>query len=134
MQNTPVVHFEMPSTDKDRVVKFYETAFNWKMQVLGPEMGNYIMAITADTDENGMNSTPGTINGGFYTKTSETDPTQGTHIVISVSDIKKQIQLVKDAGGEIIGEPMDIPGIGTYVSIRDTEGNVVGMLQPVMNS
>jgi predicted enzyme related to lactoylglutathione lyase len=31
----------------------------------------------------------------------------------------------------VLGEPMDIPGIGLYVSFFDTEGNRVGMIQPV---
>jgi predicted enzyme related to lactoylglutathione lyase len=35
------------------------------------------------------------------------------------------------AGGKLLGEPMDIPGIGRYVSFHDTEGNRVSMLQPV---
>lgn len=38
---------------------------------------------------------------------------------------------VKEAGGELLGEPMDIPGVGLYVSVRDTEGNRVAMLQPL---
>jgi predicted enzyme related to lactoylglutathione lyase len=33
-------------------------------------------------------------------------------------------------GGKVLGEPMDIPGIGLYVSFFDTEGNRVGMIQP----
>jgi hypothetical protein len=33
--------------------------------------------------------------------------------------------------GELLGEPMDIPGVGSYVSVRDTEGNRVAMLQPL---
>jgi len=37
----------------------------------------------------------------------------------------------KDAGAELLGEPMEIPGVGLYVSIRDTEGNRVAMLQPL---
>lgn len=39
---------------------------------------------------------------------------------------------VKGAGGKILGEPMDVPGVGKYVSFRDTEGNRVGMLKPSM--
>lgn len=31
----------------------------------------------------------------------------------------------------MLGEPMDIPGVGQYVSFTDTEGNRVSMLQPV---
>jgi hypothetical protein len=38
---------------------------------------------------------------------------------------------VKEAGGELLGEPVEIPGVGLYVSSRDTEGNRVAMLQPL---
>jgi hypothetical protein len=33
-------------------------------------------------------------------------------------------------GGKVLGEPMEIPGIGQYVSFFDTESNRVSMLQP----
>jgi predicted enzyme related to lactoylglutathione lyase len=36
---------------------------------------------------------------------------------------------VRSAGGKVLGEPMQIPGIGDYVSFIDTEGNRVSMLQ-----
>ena len=35
----PVVHFELPYDDRDRVVKFYQTAFGWELQKLGEDMG-----------------------------------------------------------------------------------------------
>jgi len=38
---------------------------------------------------------------------------------------------VRSAGGTVLGEPMDIPGVGAYVSFIDTEGNRVSMLQPI---
>ncbi len=31
----PVVHFEMPTKDKGRMRKFYETAFGWQTEQLG---------------------------------------------------------------------------------------------------
>ena len=37
-----------------------------------------------------------------------------------------------EAGGEVIGEPMAIPGVGEYVVFRDTEGNHNSMMQPNM--
>jgi predicted enzyme related to lactoylglutathione lyase len=37
---------------------------------------------------------------------------------------------VAEAGGEVLGEPMEIPGHGLYVSFFDTEGNRVSMMQP----
>ena len=40
------------------------------------------------------------------------------------------MQRVEAAGGQVLGEPMEIPGIGAYVSFLDTEGNRNSMLQP----
>jgi len=37
----------------------------------------------------------------------------------------------KVLGGQVTGKPDDIPGVGLYVSFIDTEGNRVGMLEPV---
>jgi hypothetical protein len=38
---------------------------------------------------------------------------------------------VRQAGGNVLGDPMDIPGVGKYVSFMDPEGNRVSMLQPL---
>jgi hypothetical protein len=53
-------------------------------------------------------------------------------VVIAVEDIKGHIKKVETAGGKVLGEPWDIPGVGSYVSFFDTEGNRVSMLQPQM--
>ena len=39
---------------------------------------------------------------------------------------------VGEAGGKVLGEPQPIPGVGPYVSIFDSEGNRISMLQPQM--
>ena len=36
----PVVHFEMPAVDSQRMSDFYSKAFGWETQMLGEEMGN----------------------------------------------------------------------------------------------
>jgi predicted enzyme related to lactoylglutathione lyase len=41
------------------------------------------------------------------------------------------MQRVAKAGGNVLGEPMDIPGVGAYVAFMDTEGNRSSMLQPL---
>jgi len=64
----PVVHFEMPYENSDRLVKFYEQAFGWQMQKLGTEMSDYVTATTTEIDENRMVKKPGAINGGFFPK------------------------------------------------------------------
>ena len=126
----PVVHFEMPAEDRKRMADFYTTVFSWQTQMLGPEMGNYVLAKTTDTDDNGFPRNPGVINGGFFPKNPDM-PAQFPSVVIAVDDIRKFMQDVANNGGEVLGEPMEIPGIGQYVSFLDTEGNRVSMLQPL---
>ena len=127
MKMSPVVHFEMPAVDKKRVSEFYKTVFGWEMQLMGPEMGNYLLATTTPSGEDGPKD-PGAINGGFFDKKDEEGFTS-PHLVISVENLEESMEAVKSSGGEIMGEPMDIPGVGKYVSFKDTEDNIVSMLQ-----
>lgn len=139
-KTNPVVHFEMGYQDRARMIKFYETAFGWKTQSMGPDMGNYVIAQTAETDDQGMVQTPGTINGGFYQKTD--DPlSQAPSVVVSVDDIQAAMKAVEAAGGKILGsmdsngkrtmEPQEIPGVGLWISAMDTEDNRFSILQPL---
>ena len=125
----PVVHFEMPYENKNRMAGFYAKAFGWKAQMLGPEMGEYVVVATAEGDEKGRPKQPGVINGGFYKKPE--DPLgQHPSIVIAVTDIRDALRKVREAGGKILGEPTDIPGVGLYAGFLDTEGNRASVLQP----
>ncbi len=133
MKMNPVVHFEMPAKDRKRVSEFYTKAFGWNMKQLGAEMGDYVLAGTTETDENNMSKTPGAINGGFF-EYKDDELNKAPHLVISVDDLKESMQAVKAAGGEIVGEQMTIPGIGEYASCRDSEGNIIGMLQPIVRA
>ena len=128
----PVIHFEMPADDSKRMAAFYTEAFGWQTQSLGEQMGNYVLATTVESDENGPKK-PGAINGGFYPRKKDW-PAQYPSIVIAVDDIKASMAKVTDAGGKLLGDPMEIPGVGQYVSFYDTEGNRVGMLQPIMGA
>lgn len=130
----PVVHFEMPYEDKQRAADFYGKAFGWQAQMMGPEMGEYVVVSTSETDEKTqLPKEPGRINGGLFKKSEKYHIPS---VVISVDDIKEAMKKVEAAGGKVLGgktpgEPDEIPGVGLYVSIVDTEGNRVGMLQPI---
>ena len=124
-----VVHFEMPFDDAKRISRFYEKAFGWQTQQLGEEMGHYVLATTTETDKEKMPKRVGAINGGFFPRKDDY-PQQHPSVVIAVQDIGAAMKRVKGAGGKVLGEPMEIPGIGRYVSFDDSEGNRVGMLEP----
>jgi len=128
----PVVHFELPGEDRQRMADFYSKAFGWQTQMLGEEMGDYVIATTTERDpDTRMPITPGAINGGFYQKTSDM-LSAAPSVVIAVDDVKASMKDIVDAGGKLLSEPMDIPGVGAYVSFMDTEGNRMSILQPVM--
>jgi len=128
-KKNPVVHFEMPYKKPERLVRFYAKAFGWKMHKLGKEMGGYVTAATTDTDRNNMVKTPGNINGGFYPQASAPSA-RCPSVVIAVDDIKDAMKKISKAGGKVLGKPVEILGIGMYVSFTDTEGNRVSILAP----
>jgi predicted enzyme related to lactoylglutathione lyase len=125
-----VVHFEMPYDDAKRVARFYQSAFGWQTQALGPDMNNYVLATTAESDASGHPKQPGAINGGFYAKMPDR-PMPYPSVVIAVDDVKRSMEKITAAGGQVLGDPIEIPGVGTYVSFLDTEGNRVSLLQPL---
>ena len=123
----------MPYEDRDRAADFYARSFGWTANKFGPDMGNYMVVMTSETDEKTRRpKQPGMIDGGFYPKPEDE---MGKHpsVVISVQDVAVSMKKVEEAGGKVLGEPMDIPGVGLYVSFLDTEGNRVSMLQPSTN-
>jgi len=128
-----IVHFEIEAKDKERAKKFYSDAFGWKMDPQPEEYGGYITVTTGDPKE------PGGINGGIYQE--ENKLINAFSCVVAVDDIDKAIEDVKKAGGKVfddnktpdgkmLGEKIDIPGIGIYVKCEDTEGNRFTLLQP----
>lgn len=130
----PVVHFEMPYRDAARAARFYADAFGWKSQQLGEEMGDYLLVTTAQADKAPPpppQAVPGCINGGLFPFKPDW-PMQYPSVVLAVTDIRAAMERIIAAGGEVLGEPMPIPGVGQYVSFVDTEGNRNSLMQPDM--
>ena len=124
-----VVHFEIPADDLDRAKKFYADNFGWKLTQLGPEMGSYVLVQTGPTDEQGMPQDKAFINGGLMPREpSATAPV----IVIAVDDANAAVEKIGKSGGRLVGEIVDIPGVGRYARVQDTEGNVIGVIKPIM--
>jgi uncharacterized protein len=128
MKMNPVVHFEMPAADRKRMADFYTRVFGWHTKQLGAEMGGYVVVTTTESDDNGPKQ-PGAINGGFFQKTDD-NASHSPSVVIAVDDITGHVKKVEAAGGKVLGEPAEIPGVGLFVAFFDTEGNRISMLQP----
>lgn len=121
-----IVHFEIEASDSKRAANFYAQAFGWQMEQMGQEMGNYVVVTTGDPKE------PGGINGGIYVAPpGSTKELNAYSCVVGVDNIDQAMTNVKSAGGQVLGDKMDIPGIGTFIRCKDTEGNFFTMLQPL---
>ena len=125
----PVVHFELPYKNAERISKFYQEVFGWKLTKLGENSGNYILATTTESDAK-PGFPAGAINGGFYPLKPDW-PQQYPSIVIGVKNIQNSINSLNQNGGKVLGEPIEIPNFGIYVSFLDTEGNRNSIIQPI---
>lgn len=116
-----VVHFEINADEPERAVKFYYNAFGWEIQKHNGPF-DYWLAKTGDENQMGIN--------GAIMKREE--PGASVFNTIAVSNIDESLEKVLSAGGEAVTPPMEIPGVGMFAYIKDTEGNKVGILQPFM--
>ena len=124
-----IVHFEVEAADLGRAKNFYSQAFGWQLQQMGEEMSNYVVVITGDPKE------PGGINGGIFSSPPGAARELNAYsCVVGVDNIDQAMAKVKSAGGELLGDKMDIPTVGTFVRCKDTEGNIFTMLQPLPGS
>jgi predicted enzyme related to lactoylglutathione lyase len=125
----PVVHFEFPGEDMERMKKFYTQAFGWKLNQMGPDMADYVVANTDETDEKGMLKKSNRINGGLYKRSNNTLTTSPS-VVIAVEDMQQATERIRAAGGKVLSEVVEIPTIGKYATFEDSEGNRLSILKP----
>jgi len=119
-----VVHFEIPADDVSRAEDFYRQAFGWEVSAM-PDMG-YTILSTTKTDEQGMPSEPGAINGGMMKRAA---PLTAPIITISVEDIDRALEQVESLGGSTVQGRQDVGGMGFSAYFKDSEGNTMGMWQ-----
>ena len=120
-----VVHFEVPADDLERAKKFYGSVFGWQLMDMGPNMGNYVLATTTESDQAGPKK-PGAINGGMMKRTENK---KAPIIVIDVENIDEHVKKVEMAGGKIIEPKMPVGDMGLLAYVTDTEGNLIGVWQ-----
>lgn len=120
-----VVHFEIPTDDKERANTFYQSAFGWNLTPM-QEM-DYTIAITTPSDEQtGAPTAPGAINGALFPRTEHL---RTPVITIDVEDIDAALAQVESAGGSVAQAKDAVPGMGYFAYFEDTEGNILGLWQ-----
>lgn len=116
-------HFAVCVDDINRARAFYEKAFGWGFEPYGPP-GFY--RVHTDGPNKG-----GRVMGAMQ-KRFEIVPgvmLSGYECTLSVPKLDATIAALEKNGGKILMPKATIPGVGTLVRFRDTEGNVVCAMQ-----
>lgn len=111
---------ELSSPDTDASASFYGAVMGWEATEPGPveETGGYRMF-----QKDGKNV------GGLMGHMQEGQPTAWA-TYISVADADETASKVKDAGGSVLVEPMDVMDIGRMAFFADPTGAAFGVWQP----
>jgi predicted enzyme related to lactoylglutathione lyase len=123
-----LVHFEIHADDVDRAERFYTTVFGWTVQRWEGASMDYRLVTTGPPEEQ-----PG-IDGALMKlegpSPAEDNPISAFACTVQVDDLATTTERISAAGGRRVTDPQDIPGVGRFAYFKDTEGNVVGALQP----
>jgi hypothetical protein len=124
------VHFEIQADDPVRAKGFYEQLFGWSFQKWGEH--DYWLIKTGEEQ-------PG-IDGGLLRRMGGPLDRQTLHPAIAfvctmgVDDTEAYVVRALSLGGEIAVPRMAVQGVGWLAYVKDTEGNIFGLMQEDPNA
>ena len=119
-----VVHFEIHADDPERAVRFYQTLLAWEFTAWNGPMPYWLV-------KTGPDDAPG-INGGLLKRPHPISGNDGVIAyvcTVDVDDLDQYVARGLELGGTVALPKMPIPGVGWLAYLKDTEGNVFGMMQ-----
>jgi uncharacterized protein len=125
-----VSHFEIHADEPSRAISFYQTVFGWQFNKWdGPQ--DYWLIKTGEAD------TPG-IDGGLMKRMGPL-PTEGQAVnafvcTLTTTGLDDDLNNVTANGGSVALPKMAVPGIGWLAYVKDTEGNIFGIMQDDPNA
>jgi predicted enzyme related to lactoylglutathione lyase len=111
----PVVHWELWSEDPQRASEFYASVFGWSIRHI-PEMNYHLADKGAE----------GGIGGGIMKPKEGPWPGKLT-VYIDVEDLAACREKIIAAGGKMVVEPTEVPGVGSMALFEDPDGRVMGL-------
>jgi predicted enzyme related to lactoylglutathione lyase len=123
-----VGHFAIECDDVERAKAFYEAVFGWVIKPWGPP--NYYHITTGTPEQPGI---LGDLRERQHKLNGERAGVSGYICTINVGDVKAVIAAVEAHGGRTHSSPYLIEHVGIVAYVEDSEGNRVGVMQPVAN-
>lgn len=123
------VHFEIQAADPARAIEFYSSLFGWEFHKWSE--GREYWHVT--TGQGGTTA----LHGGMTRKevTVESILAAGDEpsdyvCTIYVDSIDDVLIGLPEAGGSVIIPQQAVPGVGWLAYARDSERNIIGLMQP----
>ena len=125
-----VVHFEIHADDPARAVAFYRELFGWEFTKWEGDWPYWLIRTGGAGD-------PG-IDGGLMQRRGP-GPVEGQAVnayvgTVDVRSVDEYLAAALKLNGSVALPKMAVSGIGWLAYIKDTEGNILGMMQADPNA
>ncbi len=118
----PVGYFEIPVSDLDRAVSFYESVFCCRL--VRTVIDGHPMALFPSYEE-----APG-ITGALAMGESYTPATAGSRLYFNTESIDETLARVLSNGGKVLYPKTSVGDLGWVAEFQDVEGNRVALHSP----
>jgi predicted enzyme related to lactoylglutathione lyase len=112
-----VTWFEIPVSDLERAVAFYEAVFG--VELLRDTVADVPHAIFPVAD--------GGVTGALVTRAPTSPGPYGATVYLACESVEVAIERALSCGGAAVMPLATLPNIGTIAAIRDRDGNVIGL-------
>jgi uncharacterized protein len=120
-----VSHFEIHADNPDRAIQFYAGLFGWQFQKWDGPMPYWLVTTGPDSE-------PG-INGGLMKRMgpppADMQAVNAYVCTTIVPNLDASVEKALATGGTIALPKMPVPGVGWLAYVKDTEGNILGVMQ-----
>lgn len=122
------IHFEIPISNPEVSLKFYEEAFGWEFSRFG-EMDYWLTSA-------GTKSEPG-IAGAMIKKDggekvvdiSSADKAVNAVLTLGTDNLADTVTKIIKSGGKVATDVMTIPEVGNHIYFQDPDGNLLGVME-----
>jgi len=108
-------HLELPADDIERARAFYAAVLGWKTTGM-PGMDDYFLFQAGEGRGGGIGT-----RGHTAPKTSR--------LYVQVDSVDAALIAVVESGGRTVEPKTEIPGMGWFAVMADTEGNELGLYE-----
>lgn len=115
------VHFEILADSPEKVAAFYKEVLDWEVSTWGDGEQTYWLLTTGSDDTQG-------INGAVMARSFK----QAVINTVEVESLDEMLKKVSAAGGKTVHGPNEVPGVGVHAYCADPEGNLFGIMEPLL--